>query len=365
MKDDYLSLDVGLALDYLPFGQIMPNRHGEENSYKYGFNGKEKLDELHDNSADSYDFGARMYDARIGRFLSLDPLKQQYSGNSAYSYAQNSPIFLIDFGGKHPKIAIFLENVPENKVHPAFLIHRAALKLQGYKFIYARSAESALVQMSAMSIEKGPIENLIIISHASPGGPNSGPNGFYTDSELRDFAKKEWTGNRFDELLKNTPANDNTDLIQKSKDDAEVFWNGVTQESLCNQEALIEAYKVKTNSVSMNDLETAVNDGKLNFSENATIVIAGCNAGGYHPSKGDKQEIFSTTLAKILKHTVFSSEGYTGPGTVEPGQKSTTKRVSNKSVNRRDLLGHWIKTTSDGARTKGGNTIDMAKPKIK
>ena len=60
--------------DYSPFGQIMPNRHGDDNQYRYGFNGKERLDELHNNSGDSYDFGARMYDARLGRWFATDKL---------------------------------------------------------------------------------------------------------------------------------------------------------------------------------------------------------------------------------------------------------------------------------------------------
>jgi len=50
------------------FGAPMPGRSFNSNSYKYGFNGKEKDDEVKGNG-NSYDFGARIYDPRIGRWL--------------------------------------------------------------------------------------------------------------------------------------------------------------------------------------------------------------------------------------------------------------------------------------------------------
>ena len=47
------------------------------NSYRYGFNGMEKDDEVK-GSGNSYDFGARMYDSRLGRWLSIDALSHVY-----------------------------------------------------------------------------------------------------------------------------------------------------------------------------------------------------------------------------------------------------------------------------------------------
>lgn len=62
--------------------------------YRYGFNGKEKDDEL---SSGDYDFGARIYDSRLGRWLACDPSKQ-YS--SPFIYSGDSPVLLIDPDGK-------------------------------------------------------------------------------------------------------------------------------------------------------------------------------------------------------------------------------------------------------------------------
>lgn len=71
--------------------------------YRYGFNGKEKSDEVYGES-DTYDFGARMQNSRLGRWMSLDPLQQKYPNLSPYAYVANSPIIFIDPDGKRIKL---------------------------------------------------------------------------------------------------------------------------------------------------------------------------------------------------------------------------------------------------------------------
>ncbi len=68
-------------------------------SYRYGFNNMEKDDELK-GTGNSYDFGARMYDPRIGRWLAVDPLSGKYPGYSPYCFVANMPIIAIDPDGK-------------------------------------------------------------------------------------------------------------------------------------------------------------------------------------------------------------------------------------------------------------------------
>jgi hypothetical protein len=47
-----------------------------------------------------YDFGARMYDSRLGKFLSLDPLMDKYVSYSPYSFCLDNPIRFVDVEGK-------------------------------------------------------------------------------------------------------------------------------------------------------------------------------------------------------------------------------------------------------------------------
>ncbi len=52
----------------------------------------EKDDELK-GTGNSYDFGARMLDPRVGRFFRLDPKFNDYTSLSPYVYSANNPIF--------------------------------------------------------------------------------------------------------------------------------------------------------------------------------------------------------------------------------------------------------------------------------
>jgi RHS repeat-associated protein len=79
--------------------------------YRFGFNGMEKDNELK-GIGNSLDFGARMYDSRLGRFLSLDPLSKDYPSESNYMFAGNSPIALIDYNGEFKISPDIKENYP-------------------------------------------------------------------------------------------------------------------------------------------------------------------------------------------------------------------------------------------------------------
>ena len=77
----------------------MDGRKFNTPGYRYGFNGKEKDDEIN-SIEDAYeDYGMRMYDARLGRFISSDPLTQFYPWYTPYSFAGNKPIWAIDQDG--------------------------------------------------------------------------------------------------------------------------------------------------------------------------------------------------------------------------------------------------------------------------
>src|SRR5690606_37604506 len=89
--------------DYYAFGSAMPSRAWTDVSrgYRYGFNGMEKDDEVK-GEGNSYDFDARIYDSRLGRFLSVDPISYFIPNFSVYQFAGNSPISHIDIKGLFP-----------------------------------------------------------------------------------------------------------------------------------------------------------------------------------------------------------------------------------------------------------------------
>ncbi len=73
------------------------------NSYRYGFNGKERDKDMDGNN---YDYGFRIYNPSLGRFLSVDPLYKSYPWYTPYQFAGNKPIIAIDLDGMEEKITI-------------------------------------------------------------------------------------------------------------------------------------------------------------------------------------------------------------------------------------------------------------------
>ncbi len=91
------------ANDYYPFGMLMPGRkYSASDVYRYGFNGKENDIEVKGEGA-QYDYGFRIYDPRIGKFLSIDPFSKNYPWYTTYQFAGNTPIQAIDLDGAEPK----------------------------------------------------------------------------------------------------------------------------------------------------------------------------------------------------------------------------------------------------------------------
>ncbi len=95
-----------------PFGSLVPNRHASSEDYRYGFNNKEKDDEVK-GEGNSMDYGNRLYDTRNGRFFSRDPLEGKYAMFSPYSAFANNPIFYVDKDGNEN--IIYVVNVPDGK----------------------------------------------------------------------------------------------------------------------------------------------------------------------------------------------------------------------------------------------------------
>ncbi|MCR5277366.1 MAG: RHS repeat-associated core domain-containing protein [Bacteroidales bacterium] len=92
--------DTGTSLetdDYYPLGGPLPTGtatalqpekyQGKEWNTAAGFN--------------VYDFGARLYDPGLGRWLSLDPMTEQYYFHSPYLFCAGNPMKFVDPEGTH------------------------------------------------------------------------------------------------------------------------------------------------------------------------------------------------------------------------------------------------------------------------
>lgn len=97
---DHFLADRIMLRDYYAFGMTMPGRSwAVDSSYRFGFNGKEKMLGLN-----GLDFGARVMDVRLGRLLSIDPMADKYPDLSPYAYVANNPIIFIDPNGEEIKV---------------------------------------------------------------------------------------------------------------------------------------------------------------------------------------------------------------------------------------------------------------------
>ena len=77
---------------------MMPGRkYNAGSEYRYGFNGKEKDSEIKV-KGNSYDFGTRIHDPRLGRWLSSDIITKPFI--SPYNYSSNDPLNYLDPNGE-------------------------------------------------------------------------------------------------------------------------------------------------------------------------------------------------------------------------------------------------------------------------
>jgi RHS repeat-associated protein len=92
-----VNLQIVEENNYYPFGLTHEGYNNVQTAdHGYKFNGKEHNQEL---GLDWYDFGARNYDASLGRWMNVDPLSNSFPWNSQYAFSENRVIDGIELEG--------------------------------------------------------------------------------------------------------------------------------------------------------------------------------------------------------------------------------------------------------------------------
>jgi len=156
---------------YYPFGMTMDlplfeDFNDPENGYLY--NGKELNEDF---GIDLSDYGARWYDAAIGRWGGVDPLAEDYAAWSPYNYVLGNPIRLVDPDGRAPDDIVYfnssgaeIHRVQSNTVHQVFVARN------GYtNGGMARAYHNAGAQ--SVAFEEAALPNIIQNRSSAKGSP--------------------------------------------------------------------------------------------------------------------------------------------------------------------------------------------------
>jgi len=134
--------------DYDAWGYLLEDRKYQMDSSRYKFTGKER-----DVESDYDYFGARYYDARIGRWGQIEPFLDEYPQLSPYNYSLNNPLRIIDPDGASP-------NDLPNKLHitsPEDIIQSFNETMDrissGYDKLFSGDFEGAALQAIDNAIE--------------------------------------------------------------------------------------------------------------------------------------------------------------------------------------------------------------------
>jgi RHS repeat-associated protein len=133
----------------------------------------------------SYDFGARMYDSRLGRFLSIDAFFNKAVYRSPYTFAGNSPIVYIDVNGdsvyrksptagKSTKVMIVILSADDirNGMDKQWISALRNLDKIGWEYVVTDNMTEAL-EFVANNYKPGSITDLGIRTHSAFGGETS------------------------------------------------------------------------------------------------------------------------------------------------------------------------------------------------
>jgi RHS repeat-associated protein len=252
----------------------MSSRSFNASSSRYGFNGKENDNETVGTGSGTQDYGLRIYNPALGKFLSVDPISRQYPELSTYQFASNSPVANVDLDGGEARLATYGSGIHVDPItkktteanHEAVFKRDASQNVEwklATKTYATHTGKDLISELKKATKSEKNIEYLSLYSHADAGGIIF-DNGQYG---LEALTNQKWP-----------------------------FANLVTTK-----------------------LDAVFKNSEIVFAPNALVVFGGCNAGN------DKQyKNYSSVATKITKTygiATIGAENQTKP--TKDGRKST------------------------------------------
>ncbi len=235
---------------------------------RFHFNGKENDNEVKGNG-NQQDYGFRIYDPRIGKFLSTDPLEADYPELSSYQFANNNPIWAIDLDGLEARISIAGAGLINYKPSDIVSFDKRAMGVkQKYGFNFAGKVNSGAALLKVFSDytkEQGTILKVVTFSHG-------GSDGLILDSDNGMYK------------------------LGKS-------YGGLNERTVA-------------------DLANAIKSGKIKFDKNATWTMWSCNTANTNSNSN-----FTTDITMQTGITTIAATGYVEPEIIdgqETGRMKTT-----------------------------------------
>jgi RHS repeat-associated protein len=286
----------------------MPGRQFNNGNYRYGFNGKENDNEVK-GIGNQQDYGERIYDTRLARFLSVDPLTKEYPYYSPYHFAGNTPIQAIDRDGLEPASTVYQNNSYLPKTY----------------------------QLASSTIQYKISDNAIIKGAITPPAPPRKLTPSQIESANAFFAKQPASGR-----IDYSPIDPVTDVMLGG-----VFYKTLTKSSLANDAAKL----LPQSNDEMIKLYRGVNESHAGFDDaiNGVAKAKGGTASAAEHNAGNTNSPFIsfTTDPDVAKNFALRPSGngvvleVTVPKSTlikSPSAKDVVLKQSGKVVNESEVL---------------------------
>ena len=297
----------------LPFGMTMPGRSYNAHTSRHGFTGHEKESDL---AEGIYTTEYRLYDARVGRWLSVDPLFEKYVGMSPYNYCDGNPVKLVDVDGRDAQVT-----GSGTKEDPYVVTA---------KYYYTKNGEHAISE-----------ETISGLKYAVSQYNNDGKSWDYGKRENKKYVK-------FDLQLEEVDANPNFkvtgNIFISTNDEDFSFGNFVSTETSLLEDGTYAMGSANFNSVNIN--ESRIGEEQLyGFDRSELIISTFIHEIGHN--LGLEEEVGGITIRPEIK-----SDKDFGTVKILP---NVTKRGVQEIMNRLD------KRTHDQCKNDGVGVIRTKK----